>query len=447
MRILFVLHQYMPRHVTGTEQYARALARGLRQRGHAVQVFAFEPLIQFEAPGQLWFERDEVVEEVPVRRVSVHPVTAPNRELGEYESPLAAGMFLRWFQQQRFDLVHVFHPRNLGSVVLTEPMRLGVPVVVHLMDFFFLCPNFLLLRRDGALCDGPPDGGFGCVGCMDPALQQAVDELALRPHLEALADLPPPAAGLAVEPARRAHALVARKPRMFQLLAGVAAVVAPSRFMRETFEAQGFPKGVIRHMPYGLDVGRFGDVRVPEQRRRGPLRVGYVGSMSRHKGVHLLIEAVRGLAQDVRLELHGGLESHPEYSEELQRLAAGDDRIAFRGRFEPGDLGRVLHGLDVLAVPSLWHENTPFSVLEALHFRTPVVASDIGGIREIVQHERNGLLFPMGDVAALAACLGRLVDDAELVRRLAAGAAVPPIEQNLDQLEQLYREVSAEVGR
>ena len=71
MKVLYVLHQYLPRHVTGTEQYVRSLARQMQVRGHEVAIFAYEPLIQFEAPGREWFEQDEMVEGVPVSHLSL----------------------------------------------------------------------------------------------------------------------------------------------------------------------------------------------------------------------------------------------------------------------------------------------------------------------------------------------------------------------------------------
>jgi glycosyltransferase involved in cell wall biosynthesis len=445
MKLLFVVHQYLPRHVTGTEQYVRALAHGLQQAGHQVTVFAYEPLIQFAAPGREWFEQDEVVEGVPVHRCSVHPRHSANRELGDYENPLVGQLFARWFAAQSFDVVHVFHPRNIGLCALREPRRRGVPVVVHLMDFWFLCPNYLLLRSDGRLCDGPPDQGLGCIGCIDAQLAANVDADGLRPYLAALASLPTPAGDLTPTVARRAHALVARKPTLFAELAQASAVIAPSRFLRQRFEAQGFPNGRIRHLPYGLDRSR-GAVRPaqPAARDRAVLQVGYIGSISRHKGVHIAIAAVRALARhDVRLCVHGSLDSHPDYAAELRRLAADDPRIEFCGRFEPPELGRVLASLDCLAVPSLWYENTPFAVLEALNFGLPVLASDLGGIAEIVQHEHNGLLFPAGDAQALGGAIARLHDDRALLQRLGAGATVPDGAVDVAWLEDLYLEVVA----
>jgi glycosyltransferase involved in cell wall biosynthesis len=448
MKILFVVHQYLPRHVTGTEQYARSLALELRRRGHDVHVFAFEPLIQFERPEGFWFERDEVVEGVPVHRCSVHPRFAANRELGEIENPLVAGVFQRWFAAQGFELVHVFHARNLGGVVLAEPHLHGVPVVVHLMDFWFLCPNFILLRPGGELCDGPPEGGFGCIACTAPELAAEVERLDLRAALRPLVGVPSPASSLQPSVARRAGALLGRKDRLFGLLASAQAVIAPSRFLRSVFEAQGFPAGRIELLPYGLDAARFrstkahtrGDAAAPADGVR-PLRVGYTGSISRHKGVHVAIAAVRAAGPAVELHVHGGLESHPDYTDELRQQAGDDPRIVFHGRFEPTQLGKVLASLDVLVVPSLWYENTPFSVLEALHFGLPVVASRLGGIAEVVANERNGLLFAPGDVDDLRAALLRLAADRPLLRTLAQGVSVPSVKQNVDALLAVYERV------
>lgn len=443
MKVLFVLHQYLPRHVTGTEQYARSLAHGLQAKGHDVEIFAYEPLIQFEAEGEDWFERDELVEGIPVHRCSVHPRHSPNRELGDYENPLAAAMFARWIASRGFDVVHVFHLKNLGAGILRELRHVGVPVAVHLMDFWFLCPNFLLLRRDGTVCDGPPEGGFGCLSCIDPALGEAVERANLRPALEALAAVPPTAGDLQATTARRAQALLARKPHLFAELERVDAVIAPSQFLRRVMVAHGLPERVVKHLPYGLDPTR-GAARpeLPRDRADKLLQVGYVGSITPHKGVHVAVKAVRASKrQDLRLHVHGDLASHPDYSAQLRQLASGDERIVFHGRFEPTHLGDVLRSLDCVAVPSLWYENTPFTVLEALQFGLPVVASNLGGITEVVRDGRNGMLFAPGDAEALQGALEKLARGPALVRRLSRNTDVPTVFADLAWLQEMYSEL------
>jgi glycosyltransferase involved in cell wall biosynthesis len=438
VKVLLALHQYLPRHITGTEQYVRALALGLRAGGVDARVLAYEPLVQFDSPDRLFLERDEQVEGVPVRRVAVHHRMSPNPELRDYENPLAGQLLARHLDEVDFDLVHVFHPRNIGTGAIEEPHLRGLPLVVHLMDFWWICPNYLLWRRDGSLCDGPPQGGAGCIPCVDERLGQAVAERRIEADVRKVGALPTPAGNQGASAVRQAHALLGRKEHLMGKLARADRVIAPSKFLAGMYRRHGLPADKIVHLPYGLDPGRFADMPPKKAAPGRPhLDVGYVGSISRHKGVHVLLEAMRRLdTRDVRLHIHGSRASQPGYSEALVD-GIDDPRVTFHGAFAPAELGRVLAGLDVLVVPSLWYENTPFSVLEALHAGVPVVASDLGGIAEIVVPGQSGMLFPAGDAAALAAVLARIAADPQ--RELALQPTRPPdIAENVVRLREIY---------
>ena len=80
--------------------------------------------------------------------------------------------------------------------------------------------------------------------------------------------------------------------------------------------------------------------------------------------------------------------------------------------------------IDVLVVPSLWWENAPLTIHEAFLSKTPVVTSDIGGMKELVQHGVNGLHFKAGDAADLASVLRGLALDREALRKLEPDPAV-----------------------
>ena len=91
----------------------------------------------------------------------------------------------------------------------------------------------------------------------------------------------------------------------------------------------------------------------------------------------------------------------------------------------------------------LWYENTPFSVLEALHAGVPVIASDLGGIAEIVREGESGILFPAGKAKRLAEVIQRIAADPETT--LAITPPQPPsIADNLVQLQTLYESLIAE---
>ncbi len=441
MRVLLVVHQFLPRHITGTEQYVRTLARGLRARGVDARVFAYEPLVQFDSPDHLYIERDEVIDGVPVRRAGVHHKLSPNPELRDYENPLAGQLLARHLDHVGFDLVHVFHLRNIGPAGIEEPVLRGIPVVVNLMDFWFLCPNYLLWRRDGGLCDGPPEGGAGCVPCIDPGLDARMAAAPLQRGLRALGAQPTPAGNQGPSIARRAHALLGRKERLLALLARADRIVAPSRFIASLHERHGIPAAQIVHLPYGLDPERFADMppRKPVP-GRPHVDVGFIGSISRHKGVNVLLDALRRAPHgDLRVHIYGHRESQPGYSEALID-GITDPRVVYHGPFAPRELGRVLASLDLLVVPSLWYENTPFAILEALHAGVPVIASDLGGISEVVRDGENGRLFPAGDAEALGTLLARIAADPE--RELAFTLNDPPhIDANVDALLALYADL------
>jgi hypothetical protein len=108
---------------------------------------------------------------------------------------------------------------------------------------------------------------------------------------------------------------------------------------------------------------------------------------------------------------------------DLARLAG--DNVSFRGRFDNARLSEVYAEIDVLIVPSIWFENSPITIHEAFLTRTPVVASDIGGMREFVRDGVDGLWFKTGDAQDLARVLRRFVDEPDLVERLSR--EFPPV--------------------
>jgi glycosyltransferase involved in cell wall biosynthesis len=167
-----------------------------------------------------------------------------------------------------------------------------------------------------------------------------------------------------------------------------------------------------------LGLSHAGVVRKPsadERPTRGPVRFGYVGRLHPSKGLTVLIEAVRSLQQDLdcRLEIRGPeLDSFSRaYAGELRALAAGDRRVMFAPAVASAEVPRVLAGLDVLVIPSMWFENGPTIALEAMAAGTPIVASRVGNLAEIIDDSISGRLFDPGDAAALASVLRQIVLD------------------------------------
>jgi glycosyltransferase involved in cell wall biosynthesis len=392
MRLLYVIHQFFPDCRSGTEQHCLAMAREAVRRGHSVTVLSLHwdherqwaPIDLFEQPA----------EGLRVLRLNHWRGVNPNDVLRDYENLHLEGWFQRVLDEERPDVVHAFHLRQLGSNLLRVVARAGLRLVVTLTDFWFLCPRFTLLRPDGSLCEGPPGGEGGCAPCSNPELVGVVPADDVKPLTNA--------------PSARMRALADRKGRQFDALSLADHVFAPSRFLARIFEQNGFRHPSLRVVPYGLDPGRV--AARPIARPRSPLRVGFCGVLSPWKAPHLLIEAVLGGAADVLATIHGKLDQpmFRDYIAGLRAAAADDARIRFAGEYDEAGAAAVFAAMDVLVVPSVWYENTPFVALEALAAGVPVIASDLGGLSEIVVEDRNGALFRAGDAEALRRTIERV---------------------------------------
>jgi glycosyltransferase involved in cell wall biosynthesis len=146
--------------------------------------------------------------------------------------------------------------------------------------------------------------------------------------------------------------------------------------------------------------------------------------------------------------VYGGTDEFPEYFRRLRRLADGDGRIEFCGTFPPARLGDTIASLDVLVVPSVWYENAPLVAYSAQAAACPIVASNVPGLAEVVQHNDNGLLFEPGDSRGLAAALEQLVRQPGLLSRLSSRAPLPrTIGDYVTSLIDIYGEVMRERGR
>ena len=202
--------------------------------------------------------------------------------------------------------------------------------------------------------------------------------------------------------------------------------VVGTEYQKSQLLRLGFPDSKIRIIPLGLARVRCRRVSSQEARQTydlpgGPL-VGYLGRFSPVKGVPVLIEAFDKLLEKVpeaRLAL-----AWSGRGAEAKRVRRMLDEVPVRGRVSV--LGivepvRFLSALDVCVLPFVHSSfpHPPLVLVEALAAGTPLVVSDIGGLKEFVTNRRTGLLVPPGDPSALAGGVRELLSDPELLRRIA----------------------------
>jgi alpha-maltose-1-phosphate synthase len=198
--------------------------------------------------------------------------------------------------------------------------------------------------------------------------------------------------------------------------AGCDLVTVPSRYVRETFLAQGLPAEKIGRVPYGVDLSRFHPVDQPPA---DEFRVIYVGAISARKGIACLVEAFRALRHPRKsLTLVGGLD--PAFAAWFSRVQDSD--IRYLGALPQAELKRHLSRAHVFALASL-EEGLALVQAQAMACGCPLVISEATGGADLLSGEGvEGLVFPVNQAPALTAHLQALADDPARRQRMSAAA-------------------------
>jgi glycosyltransferase involved in cell wall biosynthesis len=410
VRILQVVHWFLPRHTSGSEIYVAQLSASLGQR-HEVAVFCRED----GHPESLFFEEEESFQGLLVRRVYYNPPTGPGylarKAMARVRNRLIEESFARFLERFHPDVVHFHHLFKLSGALIAIAQKMGVPTVVTLHDYWLICDNGQLLRPGLVACQGPR-GGLRCAGCAElPARWRGM----LAPFLVPF--------------------FVYRTRFLRAALCQADALIAPSRYLQRVFMRHGIPSERMLVCDNGTDVSwQALATHSPSDR----VRFGYVGTIAPHKGVHVLLEAFAGLRNEAELHIYGELAANPNYAARLQEMARSPS-VSFRGTFAREELPRVLGELEVLVVPSVWPENSPLTIHEARVARLPVLAADIGGMPDLVQEGEAGWLFRAGDAQDLRRQMAAILEAPQQLARVRARIRpVKTIEENARELEALY---------
>ncbi len=253
------------------------------------------------------------------------------------------------------------------------------------------------------------------------------------------------------------HMLLPVKPWMRRIYNATDAVVCLSQGVRDNLCEQEIRSAKLHLILGAIDTNdlaeRFGAESVCAAKSRELLRrefglepdsvaIGVVGRLVTGKGHTFLLRAFAQLnAPTAKLIVVGEGALFGSLQEETMRLGL-QERVVFAG-FRT-DVPAILQALDIVVLPSDGTEVFPLVVMEAMAAARAVVASRIGGVGEIVEDERTGLLVPPRDVEALATALSRLVFSAALREKLGVAGKLR-VQQHfsltrfLDETEQLYR--------
>jgi glycosyltransferase involved in cell wall biosynthesis len=162
------------------------------------------------------------------------------------------------------------------------------------------------------------------------------------------------------------------------------------------------------------------------------LTVGFFGQISALKGINVVLDAAEMLHTqghgNIRIDVHGDHSGQPEaFRKDFEaRLAKAPPNFSFRGPYENQRVDALMRSVHAVLVPSIWWENSPLVIQEALLNRRPLICSDIGGMAEKVRDGRDGFHFQAGSAFSLAALLRGLASEPQRLLALQQTMAVPP---------------------
>jgi glycosyltransferase involved in cell wall biosynthesis len=443
MKIALVTHHFPPSYKAGAEQYAYRIAQELQRQGHKIEIVCVESVTDGSLVPTC---ATDTYNGLLVHRLHFDITQAPHRFEWSFRNPELGHWVKSFLQRSDPDVAHINSGYLLGGTVPEATRELGLPTVLTLHDYWFLCPLHTLLRRDGKICAGPVSSAR-CVWCSlsekrryrlpDEQLQGRLgDAFARLSQSETIAKV------MGITP--QLEMMAERRVYLKRVLEAIDLVISPSRFLIQKVEEYGFKPRQMVCLPFGMENTHLSSHQV--NHRLEKLRIGYLGQFTPHKGVHLLLAAFQRLNKtsgSCELILHGKISGRSTYERKLLRIAKNDPAITFAGPYPNSEVGRVLNDLDVIVVPSVWYENRPTVIIEALATRTPVVATRLGGMAELVKHNQNGLLFEVGDVEGLKEQLQHLLDTSTLLSQLRDGIQpVPTVEEEVTTLVSLYKSLS-----
>ena len=377
MRALLINKFFYPR--GGAERAFFEMDAALRASGHETVHFALRDARNRPSPWAAYFPSEASFEGAVLGRAAL-------RGAGRLFYSREVRRRLRALLEAARPDVAIVHNayHQLGPAVLLELRARGVATVMVLHDYKVVCPAYSMLR-EGALCEACAGGRFhqaarhGCGGSRARGVLLAAESY--------------------------------WQWRALRTYAHVARFLSPSRYLVETVRRMGFP--------FPVEVVPNA-VTVPATASDPALgtAVGFAGRLAPEKGVEVLLQAAARLPH-LPLRIAGDGPLARWLAEQVSRRGLGN--VTLVGHLDEARLDDEMRRWRLAVVPSVFADNAPYAVLEPLARGIPVIASDVGGIPELLDADA---LVPRGDAASLAGSVERLWSAPQECRRLgAAGRA------------------------
>ena len=421
MHILKIIHGYPPNYNAGSEVYSQSICNELSKH-HRVSVFTRE-----ENP----YAPDFAIRHQKASdNLESYFVNNPQSKDG-YRHKQLDDNFAKLISEIKPDIAHIGHLNHLSTGLIDELVKLKIPIIFTLHDFWLMCPRGQFLTRsignenNFQLCEKQDDKrcATDCYKVYFSGREEnentEIEKWSTWIH----------------------HRMIETKA----IIDKVTLFIAPSNYLRDRFINDfGVPENKITYLDYGFPTKYL--TQTQKSKGKTNYTFGYIGTHIPAKGVNILIEAFKQIEEPAVLKIFG--RANGQNTNALKALAENSkNRIEFSGEYINHNLANdVFSNVDCIVVPSIWGENSPLVIHEAQSCKVPVITADFGGMREYVQHKVNGLLFEHRNTNSLKEQLRFAIANPNLLKQFGEKAYlfseegnVPDIQSHCDELTSIYQ--------
>jgi len=401
MKICLITNTYAPYVMGGAEIYVRKIAEELAQSNEVI-IITTKPYLRFSS----FVPSISIENKIKIYRFY------PFNVLHIYKRGKNTLLKMLWYildlynlhsyfvvkkilKKEKPDIVHTHNVRGMSNSVFNAIRYLSIPVIHTVHDLYFLCPRGTLYNSNYSLCREP--------------------RVICKMYRKFM------------------HSQVSNKFDM---------VLFPSEYYMMLHERSSFfSHTTTLSIPNGIEIDN--ENQSLSKIKKNKLSVLYIGNISKRKGVMYAVQAVKELPEG-KIEFHiAGYGNDLEYCKETARFCKN---IIFHGFVEGNEKRKLFNNIDVSILPSMWYENAPISILESFKYSIPVMASNIGGIPELIKDGFNGFLFTPGDVGSIKSCLLKLIINPEVLLKMKQNSLESSkkydIENHIKKIKYFYKMVS-----
>lgn len=387
----------------GSETYYFELAKLLKEKGHQIAFFSMQNENNQKTDCKEYFV--ESIDLNSNNRLKALNVIYSNRNRDKMVEAI---------EDFNPDIIHVNNfQRQLSSSIIDAANKMNIPVVFTAHDEQPICPAITMLDSKNNICEDCIKGKY--INCIK---KNCIKNSKLKSVLGAI------------------EGYYYRNKKIYTKK--IEAIITPSHFLKEKLIEDGIPQEKISVITNFIDINQYN----LETKDDGYAL--YFGRLSKEKGTLNLIEAFSNLTCG-KLYIAGEGEEKDNI-EIMLREKKLENRVKLLGLLNKEQMKEQIKNCKFVVVPSIWYENCPYSIIEALTIGKPVIGANIGGIPELVRNGENGFTYEYNNVQELAKQMKKLFEDADLVKHMGENAKQNAKEmyskdKYYDEIIKLYEEV------